>query len=161
MANDLIPPDELIGFAGAPYHQAAVDAAVGALRAECEWHIAPVHEDTWTIRTGGQDTIVLRTLLVQEVLAIAPAVDLLRVHDLGDGVLYLPGGWPAVITITVRHGYDVCPPELHPLIAGRAHTGVAGRVRSESIGGRSVTLESGADPSADAVLSKYMLGGRV
>lgn len=161
MANDLVQGDQLVGFAGAPYHPSAIDAAVGALRAECEWHIAPPRVDTWTIRTGGQDTIVLRTLNVEAIQAIAPAVDPAQVHDLGDGVLHLPGGWPHVVTITVSHGFEVCPPELLPLIAGRARAGVAGRVRSESIGGRSVTLESGADPAADAVLSKYMLGGRV
>lgn len=165
-SNDMIEASDLLGFAGAPYQQKAVDAAVGSIRAECEWHIAPQREDTWTLRTGGSDTLVLRTLRVVEVKALAsphrrdltPA----DVYDLGDGVLLMPGGWPDVVTITVQHGFDECPDELLALIADRARATVGGgRVKSESIGGRSVTLEGGIDPATDTVLSRYMLGGRV
>ena len=70
-SNDMIEASDLVGFAGAPYQQKAVDAAVGSIRAECEWHIAPQREDTWTLRTGGSDTLVLRTLRVVQVKAIA------------------------------------------------------------------------------------------
>lgn len=169
MANDMLTPEELIGFPGAPYGAAAVDAAVGALRAECEWHISPTRVDTWTLRTGGSDTLVLPTLHIQKILAVEAPLAVYAgtwwaaVRDLSDGVLLMPGGWPAIVTITVQHGWEDCPPELKALVADRARTTTGGgRVRSESIGGRSVTLESGAaDASADAVLSKYMLGGRV
>lgn len=162
----MIEASDLVGFAGAPYQQKAIDAAVGSIRAQCEWHIAPPVEETWTMRTGGTDTLVLRTLRVVDVVAVASpyrqGLTPADVYDLGDGVLLMPGGWPELVTITVRHGFDQCPPELLALIADRARTAtVGGRIKQESLAGRSVALEGGVDSATDTVLSRYMLGGRV
>ena len=52
MPNDLLGPNELSGFPGAPFTDQVVDSAVAALRAAAGWHIAPSRTETVAVDCG-------------------------------------------------------------------------------------------------------------
>ncbi|MEV4902358.1 hypothetical protein AB0K08_13575 [Citricoccus sp. NPDC055426] len=168
MAQDMVQATDLAGFRGAPFPQPVMDSAVGAIRDECGWHIAPSQEDTFTMRTGRVETILLPSLHITEVVAVndltssyAPVIPPDRVDILDHGALHLEGGWPAKVSITIKHGYATCPDSLKAIIAEQSLGVAAGRIRQESLAGRSLSLEAGLDPMTDTVLSRYRLDGRI
>lgn len=167
MTQDMVTATDLTGFRGAPFPQPVIDAAVDAIRTECEWHIAPTREETFKIRTDGVETLLMPSLQITEVVSVrnlissyAPTIDPDRVEILDYGALHLPGGFPARIEVTIKHGFTKCPDALKAIIAEQALSGSRGRIRQESLAGRSVSLEAGADPMYTAVLSRYRLTGR-
>lgn len=152
---------ELVGFRGAPFPAAVLEGAAESVRTECEWHIAPVIETTVKIRAGGADTVLLPTLRlikVEEVTSTTGEV-LTGWEELENGVLERPGGFPRFIIVRFTHGYAKCPAELLSVIAERSVSGAAGRISQESLGSRSVSLESGYDSVSMSVLQKYKLQG--
>jgi hypothetical protein len=166
--QDMIDAADLVGFRGAPFPQPVIDAAVGAIRDECGWHIAPVREETIQLATGCSDTIVVPSLKVVEILEVTsmtgafdgtPSTSVPVVLE--DGILYRAGGWPAYVQIRYRHGFATCPDSLKAVVAEQALGGYAGRIKQESLAGRSVALEAGADPMTERVLARYRLAGRL
>lgn len=166
MTEPMLTAQDLIGYRGAPFSQPAIDGAVDAIRTACEWHIAPEIETTQTLQTFGTDMLVLDSLRVVAVTKVvgstlfgdAQPLDTARVRILDNGIVYLPGGFPEITTITYRHGFTECPDALKGIVAERALSGSQGRVKSESLAGRSIALADGYDPAGEAVLSRYRLG---
>lgn len=160
----LVSATDLAGFRGAPFPDTLVEAAAETVRAECGWHIAPAVEQTVKVRTGGMDTVNLPSLYVTDVVSVldragAPVTG----WDFWEhGVLECPGGFPDIIKVTFKHGYESCPKDLHSIIAERSGSQVSGRVLAESLAGRSVQLEGGYDPNTPTILAGYRLnpGGR-
>jgi len=166
MAQDMVNPVDLVGFRGGPFPQSVVDAAVGAIRSECGWHIAPVQEEEVRLRTGGVQTLLMPSLRIVEVLEAEslvspydPVIPVGAIEILDHGALHLEGGWPARVRIKYRHGYPSCPDELKAIVAELALAGAKGRVRQESLAGRSVSLEGGAEPMTEGVLKRYTITG--
>ena len=167
VASGLVPSD-LEGFAGAPFTQPAIDAAVASIRNECGWHIAPLHVETREFATEGADALFLRSLRVKEVRAVShvpyfgeSVVTPLAYHFRQDaGVLWRFGGWPYFVSVTYQHGYEEWPADLLAVIADRARAlAVGGKVRQESLLGRSVSLDFAAFGSAsDPTLAAYRIG---
>lgn len=126
MANTLAAPADLADFPGAPFADAIVDAAVGSVRREAGWHIAPTVTETLTVDSRGGRWLMLPTMNLTAVTAV---------RDIsGDtpetltgwkfkraGMLYLATGWKcdAVIEVDVTHGYATPPAELLSVIAER------------------------------------------
>lgn len=157
----LVKGTELIGFKGAPFPVAVMDGAAESIRTECEWHIAPVITTSLKIRSGGADTVLLPTLRLLEVEEVTSSTGepVTGWEELENGVLERRGGFPRFINVRFRHGYDKCPAELLSVIAERAVSGSAGRISQESLGSRSVSLESGYDSVSMSVIQKYKLQG--
>lgn len=156
----LIDSVDLAGFRGAPFSPAVVEAAAESLRSECGWHIAPVAEDTVRLRGGGS-ILLLPSLRVSGVASVVDGEGV-AVTDwewFESGVLERAGGFPRVVVVTFTHGYDWCPRELLPVIAERASSQASGRIKSEALAGRSVSLEGGYDPITDRLVSRYKVNG--
>lgn len=163
--SPLVSASALAGFRGAPFPETTVEAAAETVRAECGWHIAPEVEQTTKVRTGGLDTVNLPSLHVVEVVSVLDRAGAeVTGWDFWDhGVLERPGGFPDVITVKFRHGYESCPKDLHGIIAERSGSQASGRIKAESLAGRSVQLDGGYDPNTPAILAGYRLnpGGRL
>ena len=162
--SPLVSATNLAGFRGAPFPETTVESAGETVRADCGWHIAPEVEQTVKVRTGGLDTFNLPSLYVVDVVSVvdrdgAPVTG----WDFWEnGVLDRAGGFPDIIKVTFRHGYQSCPKDLHGIIAERSGSQASGRVKAESLAGRSVQLDGGYDPNTPAILAAYRLepGGR-
>jgi len=157
----LVAVSDLVGFRGAPFPAAVTQAAAESVRSECGWHIAPRIEQTIMVRTGGGDTVLLPSLQVAEVASVTDragaAVDGWEVWS--NGILERPGGFPRTIVVTFTHGYTACPKDLLGIIAERASAQAAGRVKAESLAGRSVQLDGGYDPLTQTIINAYRLTG--
>jgi len=162
MVDDpLISADDLTGFRGAPFPQAVADAAAGAVRAECGWHIAPEVEQTLRLR-GGSTHLLLPTLKLNGVASITDADGnaLTGWEWFESGVVESNwGAFPRVVIVTFTHGYRACPAELLPAIAERASAQAAGRVKSQTAGTFSVSMDTTEDPFS--AVAKYRIPGRL
>lgn len=163
MVDDpLVSPADMEGFPGAPFSPGVLAAAAGQVRDDCGWHIAPKVTETVSVDTGGGTVALLPSLLVDSVQEVRGEDGTViegwkfRPH----GVLRRAGGWPEVIEVDFIHGYEKCPPGLLSVIAERAQRIKGGGVKSESLSGRSVSLETAPGSVTDGVLSKYILPGR-
>ncbi|AXH44391.1 head-tail adaptor [Arthrobacter phage MargaretKali] len=159
--DPLIQPTDLVGFRGAPFSAKVTAAAASSVRAQCDWHIAPVVTETKKMRTEGT-VLLLPTLHLTE----KPTVQDVNGNEvtgcewLPEGIIECPAGFPRYVSVTFTHGYETCPDELLPIIAERAMGQSSGRVKAESLAGRSIQLEGGSDPATSSVLAKYALSGR-
>lgn len=153
--------EELQGFKGAPFTPAVIEGAAESIRDDCGWHIAPQETSTVKVRGGGT-VLLLPTLHLVDVTSIKTSggVDVLGFDWFDNGVVERLRGFPRVVEVTFTHGYSKCPPALLGVIAERATTGSYGRVRQESLGSRSVSLESGYDSVGAGTVQKYALPRR-
>lgn len=157
--------DRLNSFRGAPFPPDVVESAVESIRKQCGWHIAPVREDTVEVYTVGRREFMLPTLHALSVLEIKDADDpeavpfagRLRVQRNGR-VLALSGRLPEYVSVTFSHGHEDFPASLLPVVADRANAGSAGRIRSESLASRSISVDSGVDPLTEPMIAAYRLG---
>ena len=157
----LATAEDLAAFKGAPFSPPVIEGAAESVRDECGWHIAPNVTSSVRMRGGG-------TVLLLPTLRLT-GVGLIKTSDgtvitgwdwLPNGVVERPGGFPRIVEVHFTHGYDKCPASLLGVIAERASSGSYGRVRQESLGGRSVSLESGYDTVGGSVVQKYTLPKR-
>lgn len=159
MTNDLAGPTDLAHLPGAPFTDAEVDGAVGALRDALGWHVAPERAETGVPFDvmPMEDTLRLVTRKLVSVQAVRrvstsdPAGTPITNYRISrrQGIvrrtgMYWPCGLEAV-EVDFTHGYAQCPPALLPVIAQLA---VAGRrdksIRQVSIDDGSTTFGSGA-----------------
>lgn len=172
MSNDLVAPGDLEGFAGAPFSEVVVDAAVAELRKVAGWHIAPSRTETVYINSDG--SVILPTLQLTQVIA---ASDVSSVD--GDptvltgwrsnptlrfraGILGRPCGWPCgELEFQIVHGYEQCPSELLPAIAAacRQINADSRSIQSQSSGPFSVTFRDSTG-EIDPAVSRYSLPSR-
>lgn len=152
---------DLTGFNGGPFVQPVVDSAGDSIRDECGWHIAP--EVTAVMKFRGEGALVLLpTLKLVTVISITDRdgqpVDGVDWYE--NGILERASGFPSYVEVTFVHGYLVCPRSLLAVVAERASARSAGRIKSEALAGRSVSLEGGYDPVSSRMLNAYRLQGR-
>lgn len=173
MANDLVGPQDLAAFPGAPFSDEVVDAAVETLRGSAGWHIAPSRAETMTLDTEGGGRLILDTLRLTAVTAVRNTLGATTSPILGfrwsrAGVVAgnFPTGFQSV-EVDVVHGFPTCPADLLPVIASLA-TGAStdAAISQETSGPFSVvrsdlsTLASWLDRSAGSVLARYTLPSR-
>lgn len=158
----LIQASDLVGFRGAPFSDKVTKAAAESVRTQCEWHISPLVTETKKFRAYGT-VLLLPSLHVTEIASIQDvAGNQVTGWDwLPEGIIECLSGFPRFVSVTFTHGYVTCPDDLLPIIADRALGQASGRIKAESLAGRSIQLEPGADPTAAGVLGKYALNGRV
>lgn len=120
-----------------------LDAAQGAVRRFCGWHVAPVITETIRLDGSGQRTLLVPSGRILEVTAAtSDGRDVLSQVDVsGKGMLELRGGlWSSRlggITLTLKHGYEL---EEVPDIAGVIATAAArgggpgGQIVSQAVG---------------------------
>jgi hypothetical protein len=157
----MVVVSDLAGFNGGPFAAPVVDSAADSIRDECGWHIAPEVTDVMKFRGEGSAVILLPTLKLVSVISVTDRDG----HPVGgvdwleNGILECAGGFPPYVEVTFVHGYRVCPRSLLAVVAERAAARSKGRVKSEALAGRSVSLEGGYDSATSAVLAKYRLRG--
>lgn len=157
MANNLVAPTNLTGFDGAPFSSDKVDAAVGAIRGEAGWHIAPEVTETLRVESWGGRWLHLPTRRVVAVTNVQQNGVTLSWALYPGSSLYRVNGWPVgVVEVALTHGYEECPPELYAVIA-EATTG--GRVRSRQEGPWQTSYAANGHDilDASAALSRYAL----
>lgn len=157
----LAESEELLGFKGAPFTPVVIQGAAESIRDDCGWHIAPEITETLKVRGGGT-VLLLPTLHLVSIASIktSAGADVLGFDFFDNGVVERLRGFPRVVEVTFTHGYSKCPPALLGVVAERASTGSYGRVRQESLGSRSVSLESGYDSVGAGTVQKYALPRR-
>jgi hypothetical protein len=157
----LVDVADLSEFRGAPFTAVVVGAAADSVRSECGWHVAPSASEVVRLR-GGSRVLLLPSLHVTAVASITDGDgNAVTGWDwFENGVVELPSSsFPRVVSVTFTHGYESCPQALLPIIAERASAQASGRIKSEALAGRSVSLEGGYDPVAAGVLARYTLNG--
>lgn len=171
MSNDLATPADLADFPGAPFANALVDAAVGDVRGEVGWHIAPSKTETGVeLDSTGGVWLFLPSLYVTAVTLVEDissdvAIPITDYKLKRDGRLYRASGWPpgiSTVRVTMTHGYTDTPPELLAVIAGRCQTlRTDSAVAQESAGQLAVRYRDPAtgQPVMDPVLSRYRIRG--
>lgn len=126
MANTLVNPDQLDDYPGAPFTPGVVDAAVGGLRGDVGWHIAPEVTETITVNGSPDQTLILPTLKIAQITAIRDVTGTTPVAVTGwrmasrAGLLWREEGWPcgfAAVEVDLVHGHADVPPELLPAVA--------------------------------------------
>lgn len=125
-----------------------LDAAQGAVRRYCRWHVAPVITETIRLDGTGQRTLLVPSgRLIEVTEATSDDRDVLaQVEVSGSGMLELHDGarWSSRlggIILTIKHGYDVDEvPDVAGVIATAASRGggPGGRIASQGIGPASV-----------------------
>ncbi|QKS20989.1 hypothetical protein HUN58_14630 [Curtobacterium sp. Csp1] len=121
-----------------------LDAAQGAVRRFCGWHVAPVITETIRLDGTGQRTLLVPSGRILDVTAAtSDGRDVLAQVDVsGKGMLELRDGglWSSRlggISITLRHGYEVTEaPDVAGVIATAAARGggPGGQIVSQAVG---------------------------
>lgn len=171
MSNDFATPGDLDDFPGAPFTDALVDAAVGDVRGEAGWHIAPprVADEVELDSTGGvwlflPSLYVTEVTLVEDISGTAP-VQITDYKVKRNGRLYRAGGWPvgvSVVRVTMTHGYADTPPELLPVLAERCQSiSTNSTVAQEQAGQLSVRYRDAAAAPVPVhpTVSRYRIRG--
>lgn len=125
MANDLVQPEDLTGFPGAPFADEIVDAAVLDLRNSLGWHVAPERTETLTLDHEGGRDLILPTRNIVTVTAIRDVsgptpVPITEWREASAG--FLVGYWPcgiSVVEVDLTHGYATTPADIVAAVAGR------------------------------------------
>jgi hypothetical protein len=142
-----------------------LNAAHGAVRRFCGWHVAPVIDETITLDGSGGKDILLPSLRVVQLLSVLnDGVNVTAQVDTSRaGILRLTTGcWTSRlgrVTVTLSHGYELDEvPEVAAIIAGVAKRGPnSGRVEaSESANGssRGGVVDRGAPISIPLTLTE-------
>lgn len=160
--DSLVTAEDMVGFPGAPFSPAVLKAASDTLRLEAGWHIAPERTETVTVDSVGGHILILPTLKLVSVSEVRDADgNVLSGWAMSErGMLSRRTEWPSgfgAVVLDIVHGYESCPASLLPVVASRAQR----RVRSESIGGRSITFDADADAGTGAsVVARFALPPR-
>jgi len=166
--QELVTNEELTKFQGAPFPEQTLSSVCGMVRDITGWHIAPVVEETVLVRSRESRVLILPTLKVQEIVSVEDAQtgrEITDFIDWGDGTLEADRPFPKACKVTMKHGYESCPPALLvPIVDEVSAVKAGGRVRSESLASRSVTLEASGSsltgPLAGPVLARYTIRAR-
>ena len=172
MASDMLEGWDTSTLPGAPIPgDFALEAAVGAVRSLLGWHLAPEVTETLVVDSPGGQRLWLPTRHVVEVTEVRVCADDGTETPLTGwnaatgwsegGWLYCLPGFPAGerrIRVDIVHGYAKAPAEIVAVVVA----GLAAQVKSETVGGRSVTISDsiGTGPSAAAIIARYALGPR-
>ena len=160
--SESIEQDRLKKFRGAPFSPEVVEAAVGSIRKQTGWHIAPERVEEAEVDTINGRSFQLDTAYLLDVLEIRdgdnpeaePFDGKLRVRRNGK-VTALTGRMPAYCIVSFRHGYEKFPADLLPVVADRARASAQGRIRAESLASRSITFEVSGDPLSSPIVDLY------
>lgn len=155
--NTLCIPADLGPFApGALLDDAAVDAAVDAVRSAADWHIAPEVTETIFVPSRGGYGLPLKSRRIVSVAAVRNGSDTLADWSMyPGGMLYRRQGWPVgVLQVDLTHGFSACPPALLPVIAFAAQWRDPA-VGSARVGGVAVTYRDGLVALEFGPLARY------
>lgn len=174
MSNDLVSPEDLLGFPGAPFEEGVVDAAVANLRKVAGWHIAPLLSETVALDVEYGRSVILPTLRLDAVTAVRNATSLTEAPTavaeyrttptlrFRAGIVDRPSWWPCgVLEFDITHGYSQCPADLLPAIAEACHQLVAASrvVQGQTSGPFNVTYRDSTG-DVDPAVARYTLPSR-
>lgn len=129
MTNDMVAPESLSDFPGAPFTHGEVDAAVAQVRRAAGWHLAPLREsETVTLDVQDRESwLRLPTRKLVSVDEIRDADDSevidsdtyrvsLSLAQVKRSGFYWPCGYGRV-EVDMTHGYEHCPEDLLATVA--------------------------------------------
>ena len=125
-----------------------IQAAEGAVRRYCGWHIAPVVTETLVLDGTGTRSLLLPTMRIRSIDSLvigAERIDVSRVHySRTAGVVQIEGHlWTrglGNVEISLTHGYEQAPDEVRAIIDAVAKRvkQYAGAVMSQRAGTQAV-----------------------
>lgn len=142
--NDMVAPNDLESYPGAPFEDAEVDGAVATLRKALQWRIAP--EDTETVSFD----IPYREKRLRLPTAYLVTVDEIRANGVAvpstdyevsknlSMVKLKSGWWPegyGTVEVDMTHGYESVPLDLLNIIAAIAATSRRDQSVREAVAG--------------------------
>lgn len=144
-------------------------AAVSAIRAYCEWHIAPVVTEEITLDGSGGPLLFLPTKRLLTVAGASNHGEAVADSDLSwssRGTVRGPSSWSMAkygdVTMTITHGYEDFPAEVIAVARSMASAGFGSPGGKLTSGPHSVELSSAAQagagslsPAHERVLSRY------
>lgn len=128
-ANDMVTPEQLSSYPGAPFAQDEVDGAVGILREALHWHVSPVRTETVSFDIPRMERrLLLRTRQLVSVDEIRTGEDVVDAEDYGvstdlNMVKKKRGYWPSgygAVEVDLTHGHETTPKSLLTVIAAIA-----------------------------------------
>jgi hypothetical protein len=149
-----------------------LDAAMGAVRAYCGWHIAPEITETVVVDGNPRGEILFQTMHLTAVEDLAIDGSVLDAEDYlvkEAGFVVLNNGWSwypwsstypytNAVTATITHGYADVPPEVQEVVFELASSrpGSGARVSRMSVGQVSQTfVDDVFDPYTRSRLDAY------
>lgn len=146
------------------------DQALGAVRAYCRWHVAPMHTETLVLDGPGAASLILPTKMVQDIGAVKEEGEPVAVRYSQSGVVHKSndgyshrvsarqlygvnsatdwwGSGLGSIEVTLSHGYD--PDEVDDLLGivaaveARVRMDPSGSITSQRMGTQSVSTTTG------------------
>jgi hypothetical protein len=156
--NTLVSASDLADFPGSPLEPIWVDIAAADVRREAGWHIAPVLTETLTVEAFGGRHLVLPSRRVVSVASVVSPYYSSTDWTLEDGYLFRAVGWSGTYQVTLTHGYDSCPVDLLPVLAGRATNAARRRdpsVASTTVGQIQTSYFQNVTSGSDPVVTRY------
>lgn len=160
--------DTLHVAAPADVDQASWDAALGAARAVCGWHIAPVVTEDLLLDGSGGPLLRLPTIRVVSVDSVTVDGQEVDYEWSTKGTLRRRGGlWPdsyRSVAVRLRHGFSELPPEVRAVLVEAAQRGVGGSLYAQvgqvRYGGTTINGSASFMLDQMAVLDRYRLAER-
>lgn len=165
MSNSLVDPLDINDFPGAPFTEAAVDAAAASMRGTAQWHIAPEVTETVTVDGVSGQVLVLPTLKIVSVSEIRDVTDggsevITGWEIRRQSMLTRRQGWPCgigSIEVDLTHGFASTPADLFPVAAEAAQLSQATAVSQKSVGSFSVSYRPYLSVAANDTLRRYSI----
>lgn len=158
----------LLAVAPAGVETDAWDAACGAVRAYCGWHVAPSVTETVRLDGSGTSVMLLPTLHLTELAIKNDGTPVSDPEWSAAGMVRTSGCWTSKfrgVEATMTHGYSECPAEIVGVLLEASSRGVAGSTVSQ-VGQVRMGGNEGVSGSASflleqtAILDRYRLPPR-
>lgn len=152
-----------VPLAGTPTGVDAGDweAACGAVRSYCGWHVAPAVPEVLTMDGSGEDVQFLPTLHLTAVASITNDGDVVTSPEWSQsGMVRGAGCWTRKfrgVVATITHGYEECPPEVLKVAAELVSSADRGGVSSVTSGAHQVRFEPSLDSRQRSILDRYRI----
>lgn len=167
----LLEASDLAGFPGGPFAAGVVASACALLRSHADWHIAPEVTEDLIVESHGGREVYLPTLMLTEITEVRDITTgdgstiltgywTVATDKFKGGVVTRPGGWPVgLLSFTVQHGFNGCPPDLAGAVAELCRGYVRGDLASRSLGDRSESWLSGMSNTTQQAINHYTIPG--
>jgi hypothetical protein len=145
----------------------AWEAACGAVRAYCGWHVAPSVTETVTVDGPGGNVLFLPTLHLTGITSLTNDGTTVTDPEWSEAGM-VRGSWTSKfrgVVAEITHGYEECPAEIIGVLTEAASRGVGGSAVSQ-VGQVRMGGVSGVPGAAsfmleqEAVLDRYKLPPR-
>lgn len=137
------------------------EAACGAVRAYCRWHVAPSVPEPITVDGSGAAVLFLPTLHLTAVTSITnDGTAVVDPEWSESGMVRRAGCWTRKlrgVVANITHGYETCPPEVLAVAAELVTSAGRGGASSVTSGAHQVRFEPTLDSRQRSILDRYRI----